>query len=100
MLSLEHIEKKINEVFKSKPIVKAWIFGSYARGEATHDSDIDILVDYGIGKKPSLFTLSGTKLELEEIFQTKVDLVPEDCLYENIRQYVDKDKILIYERNR
>ena len=99
MASLEQIKNVLQDYFENKPVKKAWVFGSFARGEETPDSDIDILVDYGKDRKPSLFTIAGIKIELEEIFNTKVDLVPEDCLYENIRPYVDKDKILIYERS-
>ena len=98
MFSLEQIREILCDYFVTKPVKKAWVFGSYARGEETNDSDIDILVDYGKGRKPSLFAIAGIKIELEELFQTKVDLIPEDCLYENLRPYVDKDKILIYER--
>ena len=98
MSALEHIRLTLNDYFKSKPIEKAWVFGSYARGDETSDSDIDILVDYGRGRKPSLFKIACIKGELEALFDKKIDLVPEDCLYEDIRKYVDRDKILIYER--
>ena len=98
MSSIEKIKNVVQDYFVTQPVKRAWVFGSYARGEETPESDIDILIDYGEGKKPSLFTISGIKIKLEELFNTKVDLVPEDCLYENIRQFVDRDKILIYER--
>ena len=99
MSSIERIKNIVQDYFITQPVERAWVFGSYARGEETPESDIDILVDYGDGRKPSLFTMAGIKIELEKLFQTKVDLVPEDCLYENIRPFVDKDKILIYERS-
>lgn len=98
MSSIEQIKNVVQDYFATQPVKKAWVFGSYSRGEETPESDIDILVDYGEGKKPSLITIAGIRIELEERFKTKVDLVPEDCLYENIRPYVDRDKILIYER--
>ena len=34
----------ISNYFKSKPVEKAWVFGSFSRGEETRDSDVDILV--------------------------------------------------------
>ena len=98
MTTLDEINKTLREYFIAKPVKRVWLFGSYARGAATYDSDIDILVDYG-KVKPSLLKMAGMKIELEDIFKKKVDLVPEDCLYENLRPYVDKDKILIYERD-
>ncbi|MBQ7735718.1 MAG: nucleotidyltransferase domain-containing protein, partial [Bacteroidales bacterium] len=36
--------KTIQDYFKTQPVLKAWVFGSYARGEETEDSDVDILV--------------------------------------------------------
>ena len=98
MASLDEIKKTAQEYFVSKSVKKVWVFGSYARGEQTASSDIDIIIDYGNQPKPSLFTLATLKDELENLFNTKVDLVPEDCIYDNIRPFIDKDKILIYER--
>ena len=43
-MSTEAITKKIADYFKTQPVVKAWLFGSFARGEETSDSDVDILV--------------------------------------------------------
>ena len=36
----------IADYFKTQPVLKAWLFGSFARGEETEDSDLDILVEY------------------------------------------------------
>ena len=36
--------RQIAEYFKTQPVVKAWLFGSYARGEQTEDSDVDLMV--------------------------------------------------------
>lgn len=96
--SLDKIKETLQAYFASKPILKAWIFGSFARGEQTPDSDIDILVDFDINNYPSLLTHSRFILELEEKLGYKIDLVPNDALYPLLRESVDKDKILIYER--
>lgn len=50
------------------------LFGSYARGEQTIDSDVDILISI---KKPSLFVLSEISVLLESVLKRKVDLVSE-----------------------
>ena len=44
VMSTTLISKAIAEYFKTQPVVKAWIFGSFARGEETPTSDVDILV--------------------------------------------------------
>ena len=45
------VKNTINEYFKSKPIQKAWFFGSVARGDEHPDSDVDILVSFVPGAK-------------------------------------------------
>lgn len=45
-MSTEAMTEKIAEYFKTQPVLKAWLFGSFARGEETMDSDVDILVEY------------------------------------------------------
>ena len=62
---IENIKKKILPILKKNNVVRAGIFGSYARGEQKKDSDIDILVDIK-GKKFSLFDLIGMELELKK----------------------------------
>ena len=44
----------IADYFKTQPVLKAWIFGSFARGEETEDSDLDILVEYDKNARISL----------------------------------------------
>lgn len=45
-MSTETMQKTIADYFKTQPIVKAWLFGSFARGEETPLSDVDLLVEY------------------------------------------------------
>ena len=98
MLNIDDISSGLKEFFKSRPVIKAWIFGSYARGEQNDDSDLDILVEFDKQNYPSLLTHSGIICDLEDLFNIKIDLVPEELLFESIRPYISKDKILVYER--
>ena len=85
--------------FQTAPILRAWLFGSYSRGEETAESDIDILVDYDrTNSRVSLLQMGGMLMDLSEIAGCKVDLVDNRGLMEFARESVDKDKILIYER--
>jgi len=74
-------------------INKIGIFGSYARGQAKKDSDIDIVVDLD---KPNLITLSGIRLDIKEHFQTNVDIV---ALWDNmnprLKKRIDEEAIYV-----
>lgn len=83
-----------------QPIERAWLFGSYARGDETSTSDMDILVDYDNSKGlVSLFEMGGILMDLTELLGCKVDLVENRGLMDFARESVDRDKILIYERS-
>ncbi|MDE6396181.1 MAG: nucleotidyltransferase domain-containing protein [Muribaculaceae bacterium] len=89
----------IQEYFNDKPVLRAWLFGSYSRGEETPESDIDILVDYDRSKgKVSLFTMGGMLIDLSKLLGNHVDLVDSRGLMQFARESVEQDKILIYER--
>ena len=62
------------------------VFGSVARCQDDADSDIDFLVDMEPGR--SLFDLGGLLMELEQLLNTKVDVVTEKGLKERIRERV------------
>ncbi len=70
-----HLEKdmkdKIISFLSQYKVKRASIFGSYARGEATEESDIDILVELS---RKSLLDLAGIKVDLEQSLNKKVDI--------------------------
>jgi len=87
----------IKDYFKDKPVLKAYLFGSYARGEASANSDYDILIELDYSKRIG-FQYIQMQLDLSSLLEQKVDLVSEKALSRHIRTFVDKEKILIYER--
>ncbi len=91
------MRQKIADYFKTQPVLKVWIFGSYARGEETPASDIDIIVSLDHSQPIGLkfFNMWG---ELEKMLNCKVDLVEEGGLSPYAIESANKDKILIYER--
>lgn len=91
--------KTIAEYFKTQPVLKAWLFGSYSRGEQTKDSDVDIIVLLD-KSRPIGLKFFGMWSDLEELLGRKVDLVSEGTLLPFAQQSADKDKILIYERGK
>ncbi|MDR0828788.1 MAG: nucleotidyltransferase domain-containing protein [Prevotellaceae bacterium] len=80
------------------PIEKAWLFGSFSRGEETRKSDVDLLVRFD--KNTKIVGLDYIRMmnRLEETLHKRVDLVKEGTLKKFAVNTVEKDKILIYER--
>ena len=97
-MSTEVMTKKIAEYFKTQPVLKAWLFGSYSRGEERPDSDVDILFVPDMSQKFSLFTLGGMYMDLKDILNREVDLIPENSLLPFAKKSAEHDKLLIYER--
>ncbi|MBD5263195.1 MAG: nucleotidyltransferase family protein [Bacteroides sp.] len=89
----------LKEFFSKLPVEKAWVFGSYARGEETSESDVDILVRYSEDTCLGLFGIAEIIDKLEKLLGKKVDLVEEDTLYPRVAKMVNAEKIQIYERN-
>jgi hypothetical protein len=65
----------VKDYLASKPIKKAYLFGSYARGEATPESDVDILAELDETKTIGMIEFIKIMDDLEEILKRKVDLV-------------------------
>ena len=89
---------KIADYFKTQPVLKAWLFGSFARGEASADSDVDLLVEFDHSKPIGLFRYARMWRELSEILGCRVDMVEEGTLRPLAEQTANNDKKLIYER--
>jgi len=97
-MTKETMTKLIADYFKTQPVLKAWLFGSFSRGEQRDDSDVDILILPDKSQHFSLFTLSGMYEDLKELLGCEVDLITEGGLMPFARESADRDKILIYER--
>ena len=89
------IKDKIAKPARQYGIQKAYLFGSYARGEAGFESDIDICIEKGNIR--TLFQLSGFCQDLEETLGNKVDVITTTSLSDNFREQIEKDMVLIYE---
>lgn len=89
--------ESIREYFKTQPVLKAYLFGSYARGEAAAGSDIDLLVELDHSNPVGLRFIQ-MKLDLEKMLQSKVDLVSSDSVSKYIKPIIDKEKQLLYAR--
>ncbi len=82
MLTISNIQSIITPILQNYDVEKAYLFGSYARGDATESSDIDIRVDKGKSKKlKSLLDESKFYLDLKEALGHEIDLIT--CLSKN-----------------
>ena len=69
------------------------VFGSYARGEANRNSDLDILIDFEL--KVDLLELIGMEQELSELLGIKVDLITLRSVNRSLKSYIEADLIRI-----
>lgn len=87
----------LNQYFNTQPVLKAWLFGSFSRGEETPDSDVDIIVLLD-KSQPIGLKYFGMWSDLEALLGRKVDLVSDGTLLSFAQETANHDKILIYER--
>jgi predicted nucleotidyltransferase len=93
------IENTIKDYFKREGhIKKAWLFGSFSRGETDYKSDIDLMIEVPGNSKFSLFDLSEIQYQLEKLVNMKVDIVMKEGIKPHIMERIKSDLQLIYER--
>lgn len=103
---IEEIAEKVRPIAEKYNIDKVYLFGSYARGEATEASDVDLRIDYTELVFNSLFGYGGLFADMEDALEKNVDIVSTNALREKIndpltRRFVKaikKEEKLIYER--
>ena len=99
MLTTEEIKQTVTDYFKDKPVKKVYLFGSYARGEADEESDVDLLVDLDYEKGLG-WQFFGWNEELKELLNRKVDVVSSGGLRTDrlFTRFVQQQKVLMYAR--
>jgi len=90
---LDMLHKLKNEIVTNYRVKSIGLFGSYVKHKQNDISDIDFLVEFE--DDADLFHFSGLSRYLEEIFNTKVDVVSKSCLKEEIKQNILQE--VIYE---
>ena len=93
----EQTIEQLRAYFATKPVLKAYLFGSFARGEADDKSDVDIMVDLDPAR-PLGLQFFGMAVDLEEMLGRKVDLVTGSGMSPRVMPYVRPDLRLIYAR--
>lgn len=72
------------------------VFGSTARGTATPHSDVDLAVQFA--HPVDLLTFVGIQLEMGQLLGREVDLIPLDNVYDFMRETIQRDLIVLYEK--
>ncbi len=86
MLTINQIAEAAKTAAAEYPITRIDLFGSYANGTNTENSDVDLLVEFDRSQIITLLTLSGLKIRMEELLNTSVDVIsspiPKDSILE------------------
>lgn len=101
--AVSEISKIVAPILERYGVSRAYLFGSYARGDALPDSDIDLRIDGG--RIRSMFGLGGLYNDLKEALKKPVDLVTTEALNhhvnaertESFKKHIKEDEKLIYE---
>ena len=103
--TLEQIKSIIEPIARKYQLPAVYLFGSYARGTAREDSDIDLLIDTTGTKLRSLLSLGALYNDLEDALQKQIDLITVSSLEQraqmpsevNFRNTVWKEKVNLYD---
>jgi hypothetical protein len=90
---IEELKTRITRTLKHHDVVRAAIFGSFARGDAEESSDLDLLVEFS-GEK-SLLDLVGLKLDLEDSLGRSVDVITYNALHPVIRDRILSEQVRV-----
>ncbi len=95
--TIEEIRKIAAPIAARHGVSALYLFGSYARGEATPDSDLDFRIEKG--KVRSLFQLAGLEMDLEEGFRKPLDVLTTQMLSDKFLRSIRPEEVLIYAEN-
>lgn len=94
MLTVDEIRSAAQELGAQYGVEHIYLFGSYARGDANGDSDVDLRLDKG--RLTGLFQLAGLQLALEDRLGKHVDLLPSDSLDDRFLNRIRGEEVMLY----
>lgn len=93
-MNIEVLKSQIIPVLQKHKVVRAGLFGSFARNEETEGSDVDLLVQFSLVR--GMFQYLNLKFELEEVLNRKVDLIEYTSIRPKLRKSIFEDEIRFY----
>ena len=92
--TIDEIKSIVEPIARKYGVASIYLFGSYARGDATENSDVDLRVEKGSLK--GMFALCGLYTEIAEALQAKVDVLTTGSLDEDTLRKIKKEEVLLY----
>ena len=90
---IDEIKKTLIDLLRKHEVKKAALFGSIVRGDATEESDIDLLIEFE-GRK-SLLDLAGLKLDLQQLLRRRVDVLTYKSLHPLLKERILSEQEVI-----
>jgi predicted nucleotidyltransferase len=81
---------------RASGIARLSLFGSVARGDHGPESDVDLMAEFDVGKKFTLFSLSGVRLRISDILGVPVDLAERRMLKEGVKDRAEREAIVVF----
>ena len=94
--TIPEIQRLIHPIAQQYGVERVLLFGSYARGDAKPDSDIDLRIDSGAIQ--DFFELSGFHQDLEEVLASSVDVLTTGSLEDKFLSRISKEEVVLYEQ--
>jgi len=94
--TIEQIQRIVSPIAKEHGVTSVALFGSYATGKATADSDVNLKIEKG--QLRSLSQLCGLRLALEDALQLPVDLVTSESSDKDFLSNIAKDEVMLYRK--
>ena len=88
--------KQAEPELRARGVVSLALFGSTARGEASPESDVDVLVELDMSRRPTLIDLSGMRLFIGDTLGCEADMAIRDSLRPAYRTNIEADAIRIF----
>ena len=92
--SIHDLQRIIAPIAHAHGVESVSVFGSYSRGDASAESDVDLKIEKG--QLRSLFQLSGFRLAVEDALNLPVDLITSEASDSAFLKMIQKEEVLLY----
>ncbi|MBQ7682828.1 MAG: nucleotidyltransferase domain-containing protein [Oscillibacter sp.] len=94
LYTIEELKDRISPLARIYGVKSVSLFGSYARGTARPDSDVDLKIEKGALR--SLYQLCGFRLAVEDALRVSVDLVTSESSDRDFLKRIEQEEVLLY----